>query len=87
MIFRNNFFLFIKKKTQSLYLNSNIYNKKISYLNDNFLEYKPSPNLLDCLIKYEKKKIDIKHYSFNKVWNNHNLIEKDYNNLNSFFGT
>jgi len=85
MIFRNNFFLFIKKKTQSLYLNSNIYNKKISYLNDNFLEYKPSPNLLDCLIKYEKKKIDIKHYSFNKVWNNHNLIEKDYNNLNSFF--
>ena len=84
MIFRNSF-LFLKKKTRSIYLNSNIYNKKITSFNDNSLEYKPSPDLLDCLIKYEKKKIKIESYSLNRIWNNQDLRGKDYNNLNSFF--
>ena len=57
MIFKNSF-LFFKKKTRSLYLNSNIYNKKISLFSDSVLSYKPSPSLLDCLVKYNKKKID-----------------------------
>ena len=42
---------------RKLYLNSNIYNKKISKINVQSLIYKPSPNLLDCLIKYKKKQI------------------------------
>jgi uncharacterized heparinase superfamily protein len=83
--FINNFFLFFKKKFSSLYLNSNIYNKKISSSSINSLEYRPSPSLLDCLIKYEKKRTDIKNYSLDQIWNNKNLKEKDYNNLNSFF--
>ena len=49
------------------------------------MEYRPSPNLIDCLIKYNKKKINIKNYSLSEIWNNQNLKEKDYNNLNSFF--
>jgi uncharacterized heparinase superfamily protein len=91
MIFRNsldlinNSFLFFKKKTRSIYLNSNIYNKKISSNNSLSLEYKPSPSLLDCLIKYDKKRINIENYSLNEIWNNKNLKEKDYNNLHSFF--
>ena len=85
MILKSNFFLFIKKKTRSLYLNSNIYNKKISLFNNTFLEYRPSPSLLDCLIKYEKKRIKIESYSLNEIWSNQNLKDKDYNNLNSFF--
>ena len=56
MIFKNSF-LFFKKKAQSLYLNSNIYNKKISLFNNVSLEYRPSPSLLDCLIKYKKKEL------------------------------
>ena len=40
---------------------------------------------MDCLIKYEKKKINIENYSLNEIWNNQNLKNKDYNNLNSFF--
>ena len=84
MIFRNSF-LFFKRKIRSLYLNSNIYNKKISISNNNLLEYRPSPSLLDCLIKYEKKKIKIETYALNEIWTNQNLNEKDYNNLNSFF--
>ena len=38
-----------------LYLSSNIYNNKISKINLQSLVYKPSPNLLDCLIKDQKK--------------------------------
>ena len=48
-------------------------------------EYKPSTSLLDCLIKYNKKKIKIENYSLNTIWNNKNLKEKDYKNLHSFF--
>jgi uncharacterized heparinase superfamily protein len=91
MIFRNslnlinNSLVFFKKKTRSLYLNSNIYNKKISTFSGSILEYKPSPSLLDCLIKYNKKKINIENYSLNEFWDNQKLQEKDYKNLNSFF--
>ncbi|MDA9084953.1 heparinase II/III-family protein [Candidatus Pelagibacter sp.] len=84
MIFKNSL-VFFKKKIRSLYLNSKIYDKKISSFSDNSLKYKPSPNLLDCLIKYNKKKINIENYSLEEIWTEHNLIEKDYENLNSFF--
>ena len=84
MIFDNSF-IFFKKKIRSLYLNSNIYNKKISPSIIGSLKYQPSPSLLDCLIKYDKKKINIKNYSLHKIWDNQNLKEKDYKNLNSFF--
>ena len=47
----NHFFLFFKKKIKDLNLDSNTYNKKISIVNDNNLKYRPSPNLLDCLVK------------------------------------
>ena len=62
MIFKNSlnyisqFFFFFTNKTRNFYLNSNIYNKKISKINDKNLEYKPSTSLIDCLINYEKKK-------------------------------
>jgi len=84
MIFKN-FFLFLKKKIRSLHLNSAIYDKKISIFNDSYLKYRPSPSLLDCLIKYNKKKINIENYSLDKIWIDQQIIEKDYDNLNSFF--
>ena len=84
MIFKNSFF-FLKKKIRALYLNSSIYNKKISLFNDGFLGYRPSPSLLDCLVKYNKKKINIENYSLDEIWIDKSLIEKDYDNLNSFF--
>jgi len=81
----NKNFSFFTKKIRKLYLNSSIYNKKISSINNNNLKYKPSPSLLDCLIKYNKKRIKIGNYSLNTIWNNKNLKEKDYNSLHSFF--
>ena len=91
MIFKNllnfvdNLFIFVKKKIRSLYLNSSIYNKKISSSNNSSLKYKPSPSLLDCLIKYDKKKINIRNYFLKNIWDGPELNSKDYKNLNSFF--
>ena len=81
----NNSYIFSKKRIRSLYLGSNIYDKKITSSIISFLEYQPSPSLLDSLIKYDKKKINIEIYSLNKIWDNKKLNKKDYRNLNSFF--
>jgi len=81
----NNSYIFSKKKIRYIYLGSNIYNNKITPSIISSLNYCPSPNFLDSFIKYEKKKINIKNYSLNKIWNNKNLKEKHYKNLNSFF--
>jgi len=83
--FINNTYIFSKKRIRSLYLSSNLYNRKITTSIVNSLEYYPSPNLLNSLIKYDIKKINIENYSLNKIWDNKNLKEKDYKNLNSFF--
>ncbi len=81
----NQFFFFITKKIRNFYLNSKIYNKKISRVSKKNLEYKPSPSLLDCLIKYGGKKIKIEDLYLNSVWTNKNLSEIDYKKLHSFF--
>ena len=91
MLFKNSsnyfgqFFFFISNYIKNFYLNSNIYNKKISKIPNRSIEYKPSPSLIDCLIKYEKKKIKIEDLYLNSVWSNKDLTEKDYKNLHSFF--
>ena len=79
------FFFFIFNQIKNFYLNSKIYNRKISKISGKTLEYKPSPNLLDCLIKYKKKKIKIEDLYLNSVWVNNNLDKKDHRNLHSFF--
>ena len=81
----NQFFFFSSNKIRNFYLNSKIYNKKISKISNKSLEYKPSPNLLDCLIKYEKKKNNIEDFYVNSIWTNYKINEKDYKKLHSFF--
>jgi len=81
----NSSFTFFKKEILNFYLNSNIYDKKISLTDNSNLEYRPSPSLLDCLVKYNKKRINIENYSLDKIWDNKKLKYKDYKNLNSFF--
>ena len=80
----NQFFFFIFNQVRKFYLNSKIYNNKISRIDDKLLEYKPSPNLLDCLIKYEKKKNDIENFYLNSIWTNKEINEKDYKKLHNF---
>ena len=73
------------EQIRKVYLSSKIYNKRISKIDDKFIEYKPSPNLLDCLIKYEKKKNNIENFYLNSVWTNQNIKENDYKKLHSLF--
>ncbi len=81
----NQFFFFISNQIRNFYLNSKIYNKKISNISDKILEYKPSPSLLDCIIKIQKNKIKIEDLYLNSIWINKNLSEENYRKLHSFF--
>jgi len=85
MIYINRFFLGIFNQLRKFYLNSNFYDKKISRIDNKNLIYKPSPHLLSSLIKYQKKKIKIEDFSLDEIWENNNLNNKDYKNLNSFY--
>ena len=42
----NNFYLTVKNNLRNIYQTSNLYDKKISKVNNNNFEYKPSPHLL-----------------------------------------
>ncbi len=83
--FISEFFNYSSNQIRKVYLGSRIYNKKISRIDDKLIEYKPSPNLLDCLIKYEKKKNNIENFYLNSVWTNQNIKDTDYKKLHSFF--
>ena len=52
----NEFYFIFKNQIRKIYLNSSIYNRKISKINENILVYQPSLNILSSLIKYGKQK-------------------------------
>ena len=83
--FINEFFFYVSNQIRKIYLSSVLYNKKISNIDQKSLEYRPSPSLLDCLVKYEKKKNKIEDFYLNSIWSNKNIKEKDYKKLHSFF--
>ena len=85
MIYINRFFSKISRKLSSFYLNSNIYDKKISKIDSKDFFYKPSPHLLSSLIKYQKNKIKVDDFSLNEIWSNQDISKKDFENLNSFY--
>ena len=53
----NKFKFIFSNKIRDIYLNSSLYNKKISKLDGLSLVYKPNPSIFDCLVKYKKKNI------------------------------
>ena len=85
MIYVNQFFSNILRQFKRIYLNSDIYDKKISNTNNNKLIYKPSPHLLSSLIKYQKKKFKIENFSLEELWKNNSINQKEFKNLNSFY--
>ena len=60
MFFKSVFFNFssiffqLIQQIRKIYLNSPIYNKKISKFDDKVIIYKPSQSILNCLIKFDK---------------------------------
>ncbi len=79
-------FFYIIQQIKKIYLNSPIYNSKISKIDDKTIIYKPSQNILGCLIKFDKKKYNIEDFSLNSIWKNSlNLSNKNFKKLHSFF--
>ena len=70
---------------RQIYLNSFLYNNKISKILSKNLEYKPSTHLLSSIIKIQTKKFDVKDFSLESVWINKKLDRKQLNKLNNFF--
>ena len=84
MIYINRFFFNIYIQFRKFYLNSKLYDRKISKTISKNLVYKPSPHLLSSLIKYQRKKEKIEDFSLDEIWHN-NLNQKEFNRLNSFY--
>jgi len=79
-----NFYLTTKNNFKNIYQKSNLYDKKISKVNNNKFEYKPSPHLLSSIVKYQKKKYKIDDFALDSIWQN-NVNLEDYRKLNNFF--
>ncbi len=81
----NEFYFIFKNQIRKIYLNSSIYNKKISKVDENDLVYQPSLNILSLLIKYEKQKNKIENFNIQSIWENKNLNYNDFKKLHSFY--
>ena len=85
MIYVNRFFFGFYNQLRKFYLNSKIYDKKISKFDTKDLVYKPSPHLFSSIVKYDKKKFKIEDFSLKEIWNNDNISDKEFKNLNNFY--
>ena len=74
----------LNKKLRNIYINSILYEKKISKIINKNFHYKPSPHLLSSLIKYQNKKYKIEDLNFNSIWVRKEKSVK-YQKLNNFF--
>ncbi len=83
--FIHEFFYIFSKQIRQFYLNSSIYNKKISKIDENDLSYKPSLSILSCIVKYDKKKNKIENFYVNSIWEDKNISNKDYKTLHNFY--
>jgi len=78
-------FLYITKQIRKIYLNSSVYDTKISKVFDGGFEYVPHLKLFDCIVKNKDRKNRIEDYKIESIWGNQNLSEKDFKKLHSFF--
>ena len=82
--FLNQFNSFFNNIFRDFYLNSKFYNNKISKITDRTLEYKPSLNLLDCIINQENKKTKVEELYLNSIWDYKNSNPNSEKKLHSF---
>ncbi len=79
------FYFIFKNQIRRVYLNSSIYNRKISKVDKNILIYQPSLNILSSLIKYEKQKNKIEDFNVKSIWESESLKYNDFKKLHSFY--
>ena len=63
-------FLYITKQIRKFYLNSGIYNKKISKVLDGGFEYVPHLKIFDCILKVRDRRNRIEDYNIESIWEN-----------------
>ena len=81
----NEIYFIFKNLIRKIYLNSSIYNKKISRVYENVLIYQPNLSILSSLIKYEKQKKKIEDFNVQSIWENKHLKFNDFKKLHSFY--
>ena len=83
--FLNNSLSYLYKQIRKIYLNSNIYNRKISRVYDGGLNYVPNLSLLNCIIKSKERSFRIENFSLEDVWNKIDLNDEDFKKIHSFY--
>ena len=81
----NNIYLSFFRYLREVYLNSSIYDKKISIVESKSLIYKPTLSILSCLIKYDKKKQNIEDFDIETIWNKRGASNGNFVKLQNFF--
>ncbi len=70
---------------RQIYLNSFLYDKKISKIRSENLIYKPSTHLLSSIVNIQTKKFNIKDFSLETVWTSKKIDKRQIEKLNNFF--
>ena len=81
----NEFYYIFKTQIRKIYLNSSVYNRKISRVDQNILAYQPNLNILSSLIKYDKTKNKIEDFNVQSIWENKHLSYNNFKKLHSFY--
>ena len=70
---------------KNIYLNSFLYDKKISKPLDGSLQFKPSTFLISSVVKIQSVKLNINEFVMDEVWTNKQLNTSQIKKLNNFF--
>ena len=81
----NELFEYLFDQTKKIYLGSSFYDKKISKIDNNSLNYIPSLILFGAVVKVLEKKYNIREFNLKDIWKNDNLKSKDFNKLQNFY--
>ena len=91
MYFKNSFFFiieivsYLKQQLKIIYLQSTLYDKKISKKESGSFIYRPTLSILSCLIKYDKPRSKIEELDTNSIWDKKKINSRNYKKLHSFF--
>ena len=70
---------------KNIYLNSFLYDKKISKPLYGSLQFKPSTFLISSIVKIHSVKLNINEFAMDEVWTNKQLNTSQIKKLNNFF--
>ena len=70
---------------KNIYLNSFLYDKKISKPLHGSLQFKPSTFLISSIVKIHSVKLNINEFAMDEVWTNKQLNTSQIKKLNNFF--